>query len=130
MVPIRKGLSQAVAPPSCSILTGPELPQARKKKKKKNTKSHAGSLLSCLTLCDSVDCGLQASLPGKRFSRQKLYISYYPSCQDSEYLVLPEPLRPKQLHQLHTWPSQGQTQVLHGSLRSKPQWRTHIQKWK
>ena len=26
-----------------------------------------------------------------------------------EYLVLPEPLRPKQLHRLHTWPSQGQT---------------------
>ena len=25
----------------------------------------------------------------------------------------------------HTWPSQGQTQVLHGSLRSKPQWTTH-----
>ena len=32
-----------------------------------------------------------------------------------EYLVLPEPLRPKQLHHLHTWPSQGQTQVLQGS---------------
>ena len=41
-----------------------------------------------------------------------------------EYLVLPEPLRPKQLHHLHTWPSQGQTQVLQGSLRSKPQWTT------
>ena len=37
-----------------------------------------------------------------------------------EYLVLPEPLQPKQLHHLHTWPSQGQTQVLQGSLRSKP----------
>ena len=35
-----------------------------------------------------------------------------------EYLVLPEPLRPKQLHHLHTWPSQGQTQVLH--LQSTP----------
>ena len=34
------------------------------------------------------------------------------------YLVLPEPLRPKQLHHLHTWPSQGQTQALQGSLRS------------
>ena len=36
-----------------------------------------------------------------------------------EYLVLPEPLRSKQLYHLHTWPSQGQTQVLQGSLRSK-----------
>ena len=32
-----------------------------------------------------------------------------------EYLVLPEPLRPKQLHHLHIWPTQGQTQVLQGS---------------
>ena len=38
-----------------------------------------------------------------------------------EYLVLPEPLQPKQLHYLHTWPSWGQTQILKGSLRSKPQ---------
>ena len=48
----------------------------------------------------------------------------------SEYLVLPEALQPKQLHLLHTWPSQGQTQVLQGSLRSKPQWMTHMQRWK
>ena len=47
-----------------------------------------------------------------------------------EYLVLPEPLRPKQLPHLHTWPSQGQTQVLQGSLRSKPQRTTHLQRWK
>ena len=45
-----------------------------------------------------------------------------------EYLVLPEPLGPKQLHYLHTWPSQEQTQVLQGSLRSKPQWKTHMQR--
>ena len=37
-----------------------------------------------------------------------------------EYLVLPERLRPMRLNHLHTWPSQGQTQVLQGSLRSKP----------
>ena len=35
-----------------------------------------------------------------------------------EYLVLPEPLQPKQLHHLHTWPSQGQTQVLHSRAAS------------
>ena len=45
-------------------------------------------------------------------------------------LVLPEPLRPKQLHHLHTWPSQGQIQVLQSSLRSKPQWTTHMERWK
>ena len=43
---------------------------------------------------------------------------------------MPESLRPKQLHHLHTWPSLGQTQVLQGSLKSKLQWKTHMQKWK
>jgi len=33
-------------------------------------------------------------------------------------------------HHCHTWPSQVQTQVLQGSLRSKPQWMTHMQRWK
>ena len=49
------------------------------------------------------------------------YISCCPSCQIPEHVVLPEPLQTKQLYHLHTWPSQGQTQVLQGSLRSKPQ---------
>ena len=44
--------------------------------------------------------------------------------------MLPEHLWSKQLHHLHAWPSQGQTQVLQGSLRSKLQWMTHIQRWK
>ena len=43
-----------------------------------------------------------------------------------KYLVLPEPLQSKQLHHLHTWPSQGQTQVLQGSLRRNPQWTAHM----
>jgi len=47
-----------------------------------------------------------------------------------EYLVLPESLQPKQLHHLHTWSSQGQTQALQGRLRSKLQWTTHMQRWK
>ena len=47
-----------------------------------------------------------------------------------EYLVLPEPLQPKQLHRLYTQYSQKQTQVFQGSLRSKPQWTTHMQSWK
>ena len=81
----------------------------------------------------------QAAVSGRGFSRQEYCsvlaavgchvllehrISCCPSCQPPEYLVLPEPLRPKQPHHLHAWPSQGQTQVLQGSLRSKPQWRT------
>ena len=37
-----------------------------------------------------------------------------------EDLALPEPLGPKQLNHLHTWPSLGQTSVLQGSLRSYP----------
>ena len=47
-----------------------------------------------------------------------------------EYLVLQKRLQSKQLHHLHTWPSLGQTQVLQGSPRSKPQWTTHMQRWK
>ena len=53
-----------------------------------------------------------------------------PAANSPEDLVLPEPLRPKQLPHRHTWPSQGQTQALQGSLRSKPQWTTHMQRWK
>jgi len=44
--------------------------------------------------------------------------------------VLPETLKTKQLHHLHTLLSLGQTQVFQGSLRSKPQWTTHMQRWK
>ena len=48
------------------------------------------------------------------------YISCCPSPNSPRYLVLPEPLQPKQLHHLHTWPSQGKTQVLQGNLRTNP----------
>ena len=47
-----------------------------------------------------------------------------------EYLLLLESLWPKQLHHLHIWPSQGQTQTLQASLRSKPQGTTYMQRWK
>ena len=85
----------------------------------------------------------QASLSGKGVLQARIlehigqYWLPYPSralaalvASSPEYLVLPEPLLLKQLHHLHTWPSQGQTQVLQGSLRSKPQWIMHIQTWK
>ena len=44
--------------------------------------------------------------------------------QLSEYLVLPEILKPKRVHHLHTRTSQEQTQGLQASLRSKLQWTT------
>jgi len=80
---------------------------------------------------------------GRGFSRQEYWsilantgwhtlLEHYSSCCPSrhspEYLVLPEALQPKQLYHLHSWPSQGQTQVLQSSLRSKPQWTTHMQR--
>ena len=106
-----------------------------------------GSLQSCPTLCDAVDCGLpgfsvmEGGSPGQEYwsvltnagchALLEHYICPAALAANSpEYLVLPEPLRPKQLHHLHTWPLQGQTQVLQGSLRSKLQWMTHIQRWK
>ena len=110
---------------------------------KKNLASmRAGSLRLCPTLCDPVDCGLPGfSVRGALWARILEHICQYwlsyPSralaalvASSPEYLVLPEPLLLKQLHHLHTWPSQGQTQVLQGSLRSKPQWIMHIQTWK
>ena len=51
------------------------------------------------------------------------YSTIFPAAlatKSPEYLMLPEPLQPKQLHHLHTWPSQGKIQVLQDSLRSKP----------
>ena len=60
----------------------------------------------------------------------ELWVPVALAVNSPEYLVLPEPLKPKQLDHLHTWTSQGQTQVLQGSLRSKPQWTTHVQRWK
>ena len=117
-----------------------------------------GSCWSCSTLCDPVYCGLPGFSVREGFSRQEnwsvlanigshtllnyiyLFILYinnffyiFPASlatNSPEYLMLPEPLRPKQLHHLHTWASLGQTQVLQGSLRSKPQWTNHMQRWK
>ena len=55
---------------------------------------------------------------------------YFSCCLAANPRVLPEPLRPKHLHHLHTWSSLGHTQVLQGSLRNKPQWTNHMQRWK
>ena len=96
------------------------------------------------TVCNPVDCGLpgfsvrEGGSPGKNTGvywpilvATLLQSTVFPvalASNSPEYLVLPEPLGPKQLHYLHTWPSQEQTQVLQGSLRSKPQWKTHMQR--
>ena len=69
-----------------------------------------GSLWSCLTICDPVDCGLQASLsggsPGKNTGAhwptltatpfQSTVFPSAPAASPPENLVLPEPLQPKQ----------------------------------
>ena len=121
-------------PPSHSTLTGAELPQAKK--------SYIYAHSVTLVVSDSATLWPVACQACQgRFSRQEYWsvlantgchtlLKHYISCchsrQPPEYLVLPEPLRPKQLHHLHTWPSQGQTQALQGSLRSKPQWMSHM----
>ena len=77
----------------------------------------------CPTLCDPVDCGLPGFIvTGALQARITVCIGQYwlplfwstifpaaLAANSPEYLVLPEPLQPKQLHHLHTWPSLGQT---------------------
>ena len=119
------------------------LGQSCHRQKKSLAPMHAGSFQQCLTLCNPVDCGLPGFSirwgypPARTMEHMGQYWLPYPSifpaalvANTPEYLVLPESLQPKQLHHLHTWPLQGQTQVLQGSLRSKPQWTTHMQRWK
>ena len=98
-----------------------------------------GSLHLCPTLCSPVDCGLPGFLlggsPGMNAGAvaipfQSTIVPAVLVSNPPEYLVLPEPLRPKQLHRLHNCPSHGQAQALQSSLRSKPQWTTHMQSWK
>ena len=103
--------------------------------KKSLASVRTGSLWLCLTLCDPVDCGLpgfsvrEGDLQPRILVAIPFWSTIFPAALASnspEDLELPEPLQPNQLHHLHTWPSQGQTQVLQGSLRSKPQWMTHM----
>ena len=84
---------------------------------------HSGSLQSSPTLCDPIDCGLPGfserewGFPRKEYwsilantgchTLLEHYISCCPTHQLPWVLVLPEPLRPKWLHQLHIWPLTG-----------------------
>ena len=92
----------------------------------------------CVQLCDPMDC----VLPGfsvRGFSKQECWSglthlsrALFPATlavNSPEQLVLPGPQQPMQLHHLHTWHSLGKTQVLQGSLKNKPQWMTHMQRW-
>ena len=98
-------------------------------------KSESEVAQSCRLLATPWTAAYQAP-PSMGFSRQEYWsgvplpspIPFFKSTifpaalviDSSEYLVLPETLWPKQLHHTHTWPSQGQTQVLQGSLRKNP----------
>ena len=124
-------------PSSCTTFTlnshWAELPQA--KKKKSLVFMCAEPLRSCRTLCDPVDCGLpgfsvrEGVLQARILEHIGQYWLPYPSAaaalaaNSPEYLVLPEPLRPKQLHHLHTWPSQGQAQVSRTASGASPSGR-------
>ena len=44
-----------------------------------------------------------------------------------EYLVLSELLRPKELHHLHTWPSQEQTEVFQAASGANPVDDPHVE---
>ena len=103
---------------SCTTLTGAELPRA----KNRLASMHTESLRSCPTLCNPVDCGLPGFSIREGGSLGKNTGAYWPTlvaiplaalaANSPEYLVLPEPLQPKQLHHLHTWFSWRQTKVL------------------
>ena len=97
---------------------------------------YTGLLPQCLTLFFPVDCGLPGfSIREWEFSRQEyrnilantgfhtlleVYISCCPSHQLPGYLVLPEPLQPKQLDLFHTWPSQEQTKFSREASGTNP----------
>ena len=86
-----------------------------------------------------------ARLPSGEFSRQEYWsvwantgrhplLEHCTSCCPSRQLpstwCCQNPCDPSICTTPHTWPSQRQTQVLQGSPRSKPQWTTHMQRWK
>ena len=125
----------------CHLHVQPSLGQSCPRQKEKKSWVYA---LKVASVCNPVDCGLpgfsQGDSLGKNTGAYWLILvaiafqsTIFPAALASSapaYLVLPEPLRPKQLHYLHNRPSQGQTHFFKGSLRSKPQWMTHMQRCK
>ena len=138
--PQAKQLSHLQLSEPRSTLTGEELPQA-KKVLHLCMQGHFGCVQQFATLW-TMAC---QSFLFRAFSRQEYrsvlantgfhallehYISCFPSHQLPWVPSAAKCLQHKQLQHLHTWPSLGQTQVLQGSLRSKPQWMTHMHRWK
>ena len=91
-------------------------------------------MFDSLQPCRLLPVACQASLSGSRVLQARIlecigeycchtlleyYIFCFPSCQLPRVAGASRPLQSKQLHPLHTRPSQGQTQVPQGSLRSK-----------
>ena len=109
---------------------GAELPEA-KKVSCLGTQGRFGHIQLFATLY-TVAC--QASLSRVYFRQEywnvlgnsscHVLLEHYISCSlaanSPEYLVLPEPLPPKQRHHRHTWPSQGQTKSSRAASGANP----------
>ena len=134
-------MTQAAAPPSCSTLAGAELPQA-KKKKMPCLYAHRVTLIMSNSLgpFGLWPAGVlrQGGSPGKNTGVYwpilvaiPFWSTVFPAAltaNSSEYLVLPEPLRPKQWATSTPGPQQGQTQVLHSG--ANPRGPTQRQRWR
>ena len=113
-------------------------------RQKKLASMPSGLFWSCPTRCIPVDCGLPGFSVREGVVLQARYwsvlantgcrilLEHYISCCPSRQLpgvpaAARTPVTQAAAH-LHTWPSQGQTQVLQGSLRNKPQGTIHMQR--
>ena len=132
---------QAAMPLSHSTLTGAELPQAKKScvYARRVTSVVSDFLPSCRLWPDRLLC------QRRRFSGQEYWsvsantgchtlLEHYTSCCPSHQLPWVPGAARTPVAQAAVPPPYlaltGETQVLQGSLRSKPQWTTHIQRWK
>ena len=96
----------------------------------------AGLLRQCPTHCDPVDCGLPGFPGRKGISPSKNTGAYWPilvaipfqstifpaalAVNSLEYLVLPEPLQPKQLHHSTPGPHRGELKSSRTTLGANP----------
>ena len=126
-------------PGSCAIFTFNSHWGRAATGKKSLASMRAGLLWQCWTLCNPVDCGLPGFSVREGSSLGKNTGAYWPifvailfqntifpaalPANFPEYLVLPEPLRPKQLHHLHTWPSQGKPKSSRAASGANPSGR-------
>ena len=121
------------------------LGQSCHRQKKSLASMHAGSLQLCPALCHPVDCGLpgffvKGVLQGRILEGTGQY--WFPCPSRALYFLLPYLPTP-----LNTWccqnpcdpsscttstlgPHRGKIKSSRAASRSKPQWTTHMQKWK